>query len=450
MVFNFLKYIKAIWSFNIRPDIDFGYFPTKEQLHAISFQVPPDSGYQSDAARDRDLAWVALQSGVIQNGAMPGIDVWQKVVLPVVDEYRFVRKYFHSLWSLYCLIIRIVTFHNPFIEIRSFLKTKNIKRVDSSAHPFSYREYEGFKSNLIRTNPLISIIIPTLNRYEYLRDVLNDLEIQTYKNFEVILVDQSENFDAAFYEGWKFQLRFWKQEEKALWNARNSAIKAAKGDLLLFYDDDSRVDADWIFQHLKCIDFFNADISSGVSLSSVGAKVPSNYSFFRWSDQMDTGNVLIRKSVFEKIGLFDLKFEKQRMGDGEYGIRAYLAGLRNVSNPLAKRIHLKVPVGGLRQMGSWDAFRPKRLLSPRPIPSVNYLSRKYFGNTSTIFQLIINVPPSFIPYRFKRNNAMLLFGCFLFIIFIPIAIIPVLISWKKSSEMLRSISKIEYINIKNK
>lgn len=101
-------------------------------------------------------------------------------------------------------------------------------------------------------------------------------------------------------------------------------------------------------------------MSSGVSLSTVGAEIPENYSYFCWSSQLDTGNVLLKKDIFRKIGLFDRQFEKQRMGDGEYGLRAYLAGYKNISNPKAKRIHLKVSQGGLRvKGGSWDAWRPK-------------------------------------------------------------------------------------------
>ena len=88
------------------------------------------------------------------------------------------------------------------------------------------------------------------------------------------------------------------------------------------------------------------------------------------SDQLDTGNVLLKRGVFKKIGLFDRQYEKQRMGDGEYGLRAYLEGFLNISNPYAQRLHLKVGTGGLRQMGSWDGFRPKNWFGPRPVPSV--------------------------------------------------------------------------------
>ena len=47
-------------------------------------------------------------------------------------------------------------------------------------------------------------------------------------------------------------------------------------------------------------------------------------------------NVLIKKVVFDKCGLFDRQFEKQRMGDGEFGTRIYLSGFKNISNPKVK------------------------------------------------------------------------------------------------------------------
>ena len=64
--------------------------------------------------------------------------------------------------------------------------------------------------------PLVSVIIPTLNRYVYLKDVFQDLEKQTYKNFEVIVVDQTEPFQEEFYQGWNFNLIYWHQKDKAL------------------------------------------------------------------------------------------------------------------------------------------------------------------------------------------------------------------------------------------
>jgi glycosyltransferase involved in cell wall biosynthesis len=235
------------------------------------------------------------------------------------------------------------------------------------------------------------------------------------------------------------------QKERALWKARNTAIKESKGEYLLFFDDDSRVESDWIYQHLKALDFFKVDISDGVSLSVVGGKIPVNYSFFFWADQFDSGNALVKRNVFSKTGLFDLQFDKMRMGDGEFGLRAYLNGFRSISNPHAKRIHLKVSSGGLREMGSWDGFRPKSFLKPKPIPSVIYFFKKYFPSEYAREGVILGVLLSIVPYKYKGKRMMLALSVFLTFLLLPLIAYQVLISYRKANEMLRIGSKIEWL-----
>ncbi len=439
MLFSFLRYVKPTWYFNLRPKQDYAYFPSQEQLLQNSISFEKDLGYQSAEACERDLAWTAFQRGVIQSKPEAGLNVWNTPQLPLADEYRFLRKNVHVAWVVYTLVLRVFTFHNPFAEFTAFWKTRHVSRFDYANQALPYTDYDSFTSPLLAERPFISVVIPTLNRYTYLKDVLRDLERQTYTHFEVIVVDQSEPFDASFYEGWHLDLHFWYQKEKALWKARNEAIQKAKGSYILLYDDDSLVDPDWIEHHLKTLDFFQADLSSGVSLSVIGAEIPKHYRYFRWSDQLDTGNVLLKKSIFESIGYFDLQFEKQRMGDGEYGLRCYLNGYKNISNCKANRIHLKVSEGGLRQMGSWDGWRPKKLLGPRPVPSVLYLSRKYFGTSLSRYYILQSILPSLVPYRLKKNK-FLLFLSFVFIpLLLPLVLFQVFKSWRMSSKMLAAV-----------
>ena len=442
MIFNYLKYIKPIWYFNLKPSKDFCYFPTISQLEKAAFLFVIDANYKSKIAQERDVAWTAFQQGFIKTDFQEGMNIWDEIKIPVQDEYVFLRKNFHKAWVFYVLLLRILTLHNPIPEIISFIKTRNILRFNFSKNHEKHMDYETFDSKLVKSNPLISVVIPTLNRYEYLKDVLRDLENQSYTNFEVIIVDQTDDFQKDFYKGWKLNLYFWYQEEKALWKARNEAIQSSKGDYILLYDDDSLIEIDWIFEHLKALDYFNADLSSGVSISTVGAEVPKHYSYFRWSDQLDTGNVLVKKAVFEKIGLFDQQFEKQRMGDGEFGLRAYLAGYKNISNYKAKRVHLKVSQGGLRQMGSWDSWRTKTFFEPRPVPSVLYLSRKYFGAKWSKLFIIHSVLPSLVPYKFKKYKALKMLSFVLIPIVFPLLCFQVRKSWNLSSLKLAEGDKI--------
>jgi len=443
MPFSFLKYLQPTHYFRLQESCTGAYvFPEPDSLgQAVLAKLKTDKYYETEQARLYDLSWQAIQKGYIGEA----VCYTKFEVLPVIDEYRFIRTYFNSAWVFYVFLLRLFTFHNPVKEWKGWYKTRQIKRFDVYSNLLAYAKWETFNSELLQEKPLVSVIIPTLNRYTYLKDVLTDLEQQDYKHFEVIVVDQSNPFEAPFYDEFSLTLHVEYQEERALWLARNKAIKQSKGDYILLFDDDSRVAPDWISNHLKGLEAFNADVSSGVSISLVGAEVPKHYSYFKVSDQIDTGNVLIKKEVFKALGLFDRQFEGQRMGDGEFGLRVYLGGFKNVSNPYAKRLHLKVGTGGLREMGSWDAFRPKKWFAPRPIPSVLYFYRRYFGNTAACFALLRTVPMSVLPYRFKKNKSLLIIGVLLTILFLPVVCCQVLWSWHLSSKKLNEGPLIEHL-----
>jgi glycosyltransferase involved in cell wall biosynthesis len=434
VLFTFLKYLQPTHYFQLFRKNGTSVFPIIENLpQEVIEQLDPDPKFKSEKAREYDLSWQAVNKGYIGNAET--YISFEKI--PVVDEYRFLRKYFHPVWVFYVLMLRFFSFKNPFREISAWKKSGDVKRSDYLKNPILYDDWNTFKSLLVEEKPFVSVVIPTLNRYEYLKDVLEDLEKQDYKNFEVIIVDQSNPFQNDFYKKFNLDIKLVQQTERALWLARNHAVEISKGEYILLFDDDSRVEPDWVVNHLKCLDFFDADISSGVSVSTVGAEVPENYSFFRISDQIDTGNVMLKKQIFKEIGLFDRQFEKQRMGDGEYGLRAYLNGYKNISNPHAGRIHLKVGSGGLREMGSWDAFRPKKLFAPRPIPSVLYLYRKYYGTKRSLLAILKTVPQSIIPYRYKKNKKMLVLGLLISLFLFPFVVLQVVISWRLASKKLR-------------
>ena len=442
MIFNYFRYISSTWYFNLRPDRDWCYFPIFEQVKEAKIPLHVNSRYQSKAAQERDLAYRAFQIGYInRDKERDGLDIWQKASLPTCDEYRFLRKNFHPAWVVYTLAIRILSLHNPIREIRGYWESRDAQREDYAAQAVSYPDYNTFRSPLLQTQPLVSVIIPTLNRYSYLENILEDLEKQTYSNFEVIIIDQSTPFQEIFFHKFSLNLNVIYQPKPALWLARNTGILNSNGDIILFSEDDVRVMPNWIEEHLKCLDYFKTDISNGVFFPE-GSAIPKSKSFFKYADQFATGNACLYKSVFDKTGLFDRTFEKQRMGDGEFGLRAYLKGIKSISNPFAYCLDVKAPVGGLRQMGSWDAFRPKSFWAPRPVPSVLYLYRKYYGNKAAVLAMLKNIPPSITPYTLKRNKISLLIGTFFSLLLLPIIIIQVYRSWLLSSRMLRN--SVEY------
>jgi glycosyltransferase involved in cell wall biosynthesis len=445
--FRFIKYINPVWYFNVGAKADAAYFPDYRLLSdAQKAIINYDAHYSCEEASLWDAAFQAFKKGIIITNADYKLKK-DKSKQSLVDEYRFLRRNFHGFRILFTLLLRLLSLHNPFAELTAFLQSKeNLQRPDMLAALQEYPDFFTFQSTLEKEQPFVSIILPTLNRYEYLAKVMEDLEKQLYKNFEVIVMDQSDVFDAAFFKQYKLNLQVEHLPVKGLWNARNNGLKKAKGEYIAFSEDDVRIEPDWLNKHLRCIEFFKCDISSGIFFPE-GSTIPKSSSYFRWAEQFATGNAFAHRKVFEKCGLFDRQFEKQRMGDGEFGMRAYLNGFLSVSNPFAWCYDVKAPVGGLREMGSWDAFRPKKLFAPRPIPSVNYFVRKYFGNKMALIFNAQNVPSSYISYKFKRNKKMLIIGIFIFVLLLPLLLIPVVKSWRTSSRMLKEGAKIDQYGI---
>lgn len=100
---------------------------------------------------------------------------------------------------------------------------------------------------------LISIVIPIYNAEKYLEQCLNSIKNQTYKNFEVILVndgsiDNSESICKAFVES-DTRFRYYLKANGGASSARNLGLDNVKGDFITFIDSD-----DWIAEkHLELL-----------------------------------------------------------------------------------------------------------------------------------------------------------------------------------------------------
>ena len=435
-MFEFLKYVQPGNYYSLASKMPQAVILSNENFNQRI-------GYRLDISEKLDRAYYNLQSGIIPSNANTRQIVQDDNVLDVFDNYIFLRRYFSRMHVLMVFILRLLSLKNPIYEIYCFLKTIGHTRLEIKQK--LYQDFQTFQSELIKSKPLVSVIIPTLNRYNYLKNVFKDLEKQDYKNFEVIVCDQSDPIDMNFYDGWSLNIQLVRQEEKALWQARNQSIKVAKGQYIALSEDDVIIPFDWITNHLKCLDFFQIDISAGVFYREnvILEEDIKGQPTFKMSHQFPTGNSFLSKSVFERIGLFDRQFEKQRMGDGEFGLRALLSGFKIVANPMAFIIDIKAPTGGLREMGSWDAFRPTKIFAPRPIPSVLYFIRRYFGSAVAWYFLVKNIPQSYIPYGKKGNKILLLIIYTMTPLWFPFAFFAVWKSWILSSQKLREGPRIE-------
>jgi len=406
-------YIHPIWPLALDPEPGVAGVSWRASLDALLVRsdVLRAVGGIDTAFRGRNGAGLELGRRLIDRGAVimaaPGLVTRprrDRGGLGEHDRFVFLTRVFGRKWVVYAAVRRALARRRPdrvLVAFRSATAACAAVPRPGGADRLATRPPVA-----VPTAPSVSVVLPTLGRYELLRPVLDQLRKQTVPALEVIVVDQNdvEKRDHALYAEYEdINLRVIFQEERGQWLSRNAAVQAAAGEWLAFVDDDSEVGPDFIEQHLEGLLRYDADLSTGASLAVIGAPVPDNYAFFRVADQWDSGNGMCHRRLFERFGLFDQQFDRQRRGDAEFGLRVQRGGGLVIHNPHAIRVHLKAQDGGLRTFGSLDGFRHRDRTSPLPLPSMVYYTKRYHSARQVREDLVIGLTQAIIPYELKRR-----------------------------------------------
>lgn len=95
-----------------------------------------------------------------------------------------------------------------------------------------------------------SIIIPNYNKEEYVRETLESIFNQTYKNFEVIVVDDGST-DKSIEIIKEFDIKLFHTNRKRAGGARNVGIDNATGDYIIFLDSDDYFTDNTVLERLN-------------------------------------------------------------------------------------------------------------------------------------------------------------------------------------------------------
>jgi glycosyltransferase involved in cell wall biosynthesis len=210
--------------------------------------------------------------------------------------------------------------------------------------------------------PALSVIIPSFYRRSTLEMVLEGLEHQTLANFEVIVVlDGSTDDSIEMLADWQRQgrlpeLTWHRQSRSGQAAARNTGARMARGQVLVFLDDDVVPDPGLLKAHLR-------HHRAGVPIAVLGEAAvvrerrESFYHLGVWAWWEDTyqaralpgrvpgcrdlcaGNFSIRRSDFLEAGGFDPRFKGYGGEDYELGWRLLRRGVRLVSDRKARARH---------------------------------------------------------------------------------------------------------------
>ena len=207
------------------------------------------------------------------------------------------------------------------------------------------------------TNPLVSILVVTWNRKKDILETVQSIYEQTYKNFEIIVVDNGSE------DGTKDAISSFHPEivlvaldqNKGVTAGRNVGIRIARGEIILCLDSDASVGRDTIqnivqkFEEDQGVGVINSKILNAYThkFDSVAGwaynektKAKSEQEFY--SHNFSETGCAIRKQVFEKAGLFWERLFFGREGE-EFSLRVLDAGYKILYYPSAVVYHRVSP-----------------------------------------------------------------------------------------------------------
>jgi glycosyltransferase involved in cell wall biosynthesis len=165
------------------------------------------------------------------------------------------------------------------------------------------------------STPLVSVVLPTMDRPQLLRRAIRSILNQTYSNFEAFVVDSSASSNAALVDSFADpRLSYVRSPPRGVNAARNIGIRLSKGRYIALLDDDD----EWLPEKLKRQVAF---------LKGTGAVVAGAFaSYMKVNPAKRTAKLvriweqgsligphsvgpasvtLVKREVFDNIGLFD-------------------------------------------------------------------------------------------------------------------------------------------------
>jgi cellulose synthase/poly-beta-1,6-N-acetylglucosamine synthase-like glycosyltransferase len=226
--------------------------------------------------------------------------------------------------------------------------------------------------------PEVSIVVPVRNGADTIADCVDSLLALDYPSddFEVLVVDNdSTDGTPAVLGQYGDRVRLLHEPSRGRSQARNTGVRHARGDVIVFTDADCRVDRNWLTEIVPAV----RDEDAGLVGGRVLAVQPSNY-VSRFGEKIHdheraittaaapyviTANCAARKSTLDAIGGFDPALPRAQ--DADISFRLVGAGYRLVFLEGAVVYHRNErTLRGLMRKGFQHGFAAVRLFETHP------------------------------------------------------------------------------------
>lgn len=275
--------------------------------------------------------------------------------------------------------------------------------------------------------PTVSVVIPCYNGGAYLDPLLGSLDEQTFRDFEVIIVDDgsTDSQTSAKLASLDPSIRVIHQSNQGPGAARNTGIRAARAEFILAIDCDDCMEPTFLEETVAAITA--AGPRCGFAFThekKVGYREGLNHSYFKLFDQLFINRVpscmLMRKQAWRDVGGYDESF-REGYEDWEITVAFGHAGYGGVEVPKVLFIYLNRSDGLMMSRSThmhgvlWARIRHKHRELYR-LPTLLKLwwrDRAAPGQLSLPFALAVLAMVTFLPdawftalthrHRLRRN-----------------------------------------------
>jgi hypothetical protein len=249
------------------------------------------------------------------------------------EENKSIREQLKEIDNLKAQVNEIECLKSELKGIQELDYTYKYKmwEFNNSTNIILYENYLRDAKKKKNYNPLVSIIIPVYNGSNYLKYAIEAALNQTYKNIEIIVVNdgsKDDNKSEKIAKKYGDKIKYFYKENGGVSSALNYGIKKMKGDYFAWLSHDDYIEKNHIeklvelisiegnekvipFSSFKIIDENgNLDVEQTVIAQTFymdyKISVLKNY-YSLLQGEINGGSVLIPKEAFDKCGLFDEK-----------------------------------------------------------------------------------------------------------------------------------------------
>lgn len=305
----------------------------------------------------------------------------EDLVFPVNSKRRFIAKIIKKFIKNPKTYLRYLNAEN-IKKLAGYLKNEEMDRVNSRLESFEekhtpqdtkellifneeIKEYEKIDFSM-EGNPLVSIVIPVYNQWNYTYNCLKSIKENTDDvSYEIIIADDVSSDETNNISNYISNINVVRNEKNLgfLLNCNNAA-KRARGRYIHFLNNDTNVQKNWLSSLVELIEtdnnigmvgsklvFSNGKLqeaggiiwndASGWNYGRLDDPEKPEYNYVKEVDYISGASIMIKRSLWEEIGGFDERYVPAYFEDTDLAFEVRKHGYKVLYQPKSVVVHFE-------------------------------------------------------------------------------------------------------------